>query len=470
MPSFIKVLSSCLKQPLFWILLFFLVRLYGITNPPLESAHNWRQVTGLMVARNFVEVDANILYPRVDLEGGEDRIIGMEFPLLNYLHYLLSILFGYQDWYGRLINLIVSSVGVFFFSKMLKEYLGSKIALYSSIVLICSIFFAYSRKMMPDTFSLSLAMIGGYYAARYLRDRKIHQLIFYLLFGSLAGLSKIPALLYFSPLILVIFSKEYSRNTKMLISIASLFIISICSLWYFNWNPHLEEQFGNWYNSGMSFKEGAKEILSNLSSVWHHISFHAFYSYTFFLVFTLGLIQIFKKKDFLLMRILAIYSLFALLYIVRSGFYFHHHNYYIIPLVPIMVVVIAYAIENLKWKNLGVILLIAGSIESISNQQHDFRIKDSMKYKSFTEKVVSQISDRTDKLIVVSDGNPQLLYLSHRKGWLRDPETLQKKKDLEKLMEKGAKYILVDKNEFDLQLNLEEAYQDDDFRIYSLIN
>jgi hypothetical protein len=53
----------------FWILLFFIVRLYGITLPPLEVAHNWRQATVTMVARNFAEVDANILYPRIDIAG-----------------------------------------------------------------------------------------------------------------------------------------------------------------------------------------------------------------------------------------------------------------------------------------------------------------------------------------------------------------------------------------------------------------
>lgn len=63
----------------FWIFLFFLVRLFGITNPPLEIGHSWRQVTGLMVSRNFLEVDANILYPRVDDTNGETGIIGMEF-------------------------------------------------------------------------------------------------------------------------------------------------------------------------------------------------------------------------------------------------------------------------------------------------------------------------------------------------------------------------------------------------------
>ena len=70
----------------FWIFLFFLVRLIGITDPPLEIGHNWRQVTGLMVARNYLEVDANILLPRIDENQGESGIIGLEFPSLNYIY------------------------------------------------------------------------------------------------------------------------------------------------------------------------------------------------------------------------------------------------------------------------------------------------------------------------------------------------------------------------------------------------
>src|SRR3989344_7431345 len=96
----------------FWIVLFFVLRLYGITNPPIEIAHNWRQVTGDMVARNFYEVDNNILYPRLDFGGEKTGITGTEFPVLNYLMYLLSLIFGFHDWFGRLINLIVSSYGI----------------------------------------------------------------------------------------------------------------------------------------------------------------------------------------------------------------------------------------------------------------------------------------------------------------------------------------------------------------------
>src|SRR5256885_261898 len=94
----------------FWIVLYFLIRLFHITQPPLEVAHNWRQSTGLMVSRNFYEVEANILYPRVDMAGDKTGITGTEFPLLNYLIYLVAKVFGWADWYGRLINLIVSSL------------------------------------------------------------------------------------------------------------------------------------------------------------------------------------------------------------------------------------------------------------------------------------------------------------------------------------------------------------------------
>lgn len=103
----------------FWIVLFFLIRLVGITNLPLEVGHNWRQITGLMVARNYLEVDANIAYPRVDDNCGQTGIIGMEFPSMNYIYFLIAKVFGYSHWYGRLINLLFSSLGVLFFYKLL---------------------------------------------------------------------------------------------------------------------------------------------------------------------------------------------------------------------------------------------------------------------------------------------------------------------------------------------------------------
>ena len=146
----------------FWIIVFFAIRLLGITNPPLEVAHNWRQTTVTMVSRNFYEIDNNIFYPRIDIAGDKTGITGMEFPLLNYLIYLTSLVFGYQHWYGRLINLIVSSFGLWFFYKLTKRKFSKQISFYSTIILAVSIFFAYSRKIMPDTFAMSLIITSIY--------------------------------------------------------------------------------------------------------------------------------------------------------------------------------------------------------------------------------------------------------------------------------------------------------------------
>ena len=45
-------------------------------DPPLEVAHNWRQTLGAMIARNFLETDNNILYPRIDITGEKTGITG----------------------------------------------------------------------------------------------------------------------------------------------------------------------------------------------------------------------------------------------------------------------------------------------------------------------------------------------------------------------------------------------------------
>jgi hypothetical protein len=96
----------------FWLLFFFVIRLFGITNAPLEMGHNWRQSLTNMVARNFLEGRVNLFYPVIDIAGEKTGIIGTEFPFFNYLIYMVSSVFGYAHWYGRGINLVVTTIGV----------------------------------------------------------------------------------------------------------------------------------------------------------------------------------------------------------------------------------------------------------------------------------------------------------------------------------------------------------------------
>ncbi len=105
--NFIKLLFSDVR---FWILLFFVIRLFNI-NAPIFDSHHWRQSDGYAIARNFFEIDANIFFPRVDHAGNLTGIMGSEFPIMNYLVFGLYKLFGVDWWQGRLLNLVVSSLG-----------------------------------------------------------------------------------------------------------------------------------------------------------------------------------------------------------------------------------------------------------------------------------------------------------------------------------------------------------------------
>jgi Dolichyl-phosphate-mannose-protein mannosyltransferase len=228
-----------LKDIRIWIMLFFIVRLVGITNPPLETGHNWRQSLTSMITRNLSETGFDLLHPRIDMAGNESGIIGSEFPLFNAATYLCNETLGYSHWYGRLINLIVSSLGLWFFYQLIKRIFDSDTAFYSTLILAASIWFAFSRKTMPDTFSISLALGGLYYCSRFIDGKGQHNIFLYAIFMSAGILCKLPAMLWMTPVGIYILTVKMSLKNKIPVVIASAFILAAAFSWYFVWVPHL---------------------------------------------------------------------------------------------------------------------------------------------------------------------------------------------------------------------------------------
>lgn len=455
----------------FWILLFFVVRLVGITNPPLETSHNWRQCTGLMVARNFYEVDSNILYPRVDDNQGESGIIGMEFPTMNYFHYLLALLFGYTHWYGRLLNLIVSSLGLLFFSKLL-DRLGfpRKMVFASTIALAVSIWFTFSRKTMPDTYCISFIFIALYVLFKYLDSGRLLYLIAYILIASFAVLSKIPAIMYLIFVIPITFCKKLELKRRVFSVVTTTIPVVLCFLWYFKWNMYLMEQYGTWYNHGKPLMEGIGDVCVHWKETLDNFYFDAFKGYLFFIVGLYGLVVMAIRKERLLWMIVLLFSLIFGGYICKSSYCFYDQNYYIIPYVPIMAVVVGYALSELPKQWLFVTILAVCSIESIVNQQHDFFIHGRDRYKISLETIADSISKPSDLIMINGGENPQLLYLSHRKGWTCTTEQMTDNEFVRHAVSKGCKYAFVDKRLASNSTNMieQQVYEDEHFYIFQL--
>ena len=448
------------------VLSAFVLRWVGITHPPLEINHSWRQALTNMIARNYLETGYQFFFPQVDLAGNLSGIIGSEMPFFNTLIYGVSLVFGYEHWYGRIINLMVSSAGLWFFYKLVKELHSKKLALYALGILTVSIWFTFSRKIMPDTFSIALMIIGMYCALQYLTTEKMGALGLFFIFGLLAVGTKLPAVGWFSALILLFWSK-HKTALKIHLILAAGFNALIAYGWYFFWVPYLVETYGYQLFFPKTLSQGFTELADLLPDLAERFYFSAHYSFVAFASVLLGLIFAFKnaskKYIYLIFAVSFTYGLF----IVKTGEVFPTHNYYIIPIVPFMAISGGYFLMNLpkKW---GVVLMAIIAVESLANQQHDFFIKDNQWYKLKLE-AIAKSNVAKEELIIINGGNsPQQIYFTNRKGWTVLSEQITPH-FIDSLHSQGAQKLILNQRTIGaIDLKYNKVYKGDDFFVYDL--
>lgn len=459
-----------LKDIRFWILLFFLIRLFNITQAPLETAHNWRQVTGNMVARNFYEIDANILYPRLDFAGNSEGIAGTEFPLMNYFHFVLSKAFGFQHWYGRLINLIMASIGLFYFFKIIRRFFSQEHAFYATMVLLFSLWFSYSRKSMPDLFSFSLCIMSLYYGLRFLYDNSnVKNGLLYFLLGCLGVLSKIPSAYIFIILLIPFLDKKILIRPKIILGLLSVLLLVPSIWWYFYWVPYLTKTYGfDHYFMGDPIGVGAKELLLHFGETSKKFYADAL-GYIGFGLFFCALVYSMIKKEKKVLIVFTLTSVLFLLFMFKSGYNFAHHSYYVLPYIPVMAFVLGWALTELRKPSVTYILLALIAIENVANQQHDFFTKESEKHKLELETILDQYSDRTDLIAISGSPNPQEMYFAHRKGWIFNENEVNNPGFIKKIQAGGCKLIVVNKHHFDRSFNnFKTIYEDKNYRLFRI--
>jgi len=453
----------------FWIILFFVVRLYGIWFAPIELTHNWRQTTVTMVARNFLEADANPFFPRIDIAGEKSGITGMEFPLLNYLIYLCSLVFGYQHWYGRLIVLLVSSFGLHAFFSLCRKYFDGQIAFNATIVLLFSIWFTYSRKIMPDTFSMSLILFGLWHGLLYLEKYRARNLLLYAGFTILGILSKMPSAYILILLFWPFFNVQRPVQVNLLFVLASGAALLSAFGWYYIWVPYLNQTYGfTHFFMGKSISAGVAELAAH----WPE-TISKFYDvaikYIAFAFCLFGLWQAIKQRQKVLLYTSAAGFLAFLPVMLKGGFTFYHHSYYIIPFVPVLALLSGYGIAQIHKVRWRTVILIAIGAEGLLNHMDDFRTKPEYRALLQLEADMDRISNRGDLIVVNSGAFPTPVYFAHRKGWVAFNGELQTPAFTDTLKSKGLKYIVVMKRVFgaDVLLPYQEVFNNADYRIYA---
>jgi 4-amino-4-deoxy-L-arabinose transferase-like glycosyltransferase len=423
--------------------LFFLVHLIGIWNPPIEAAHSWRQATGLMVARNYFEGNTSFWYPMVDETSGGTGIIGMEFPLMYYIQGKLGFLFGFHVGIGRLLNVLISTLGLAYFFALVRRFASEKTAFYATLLLMVSCFFMYSRKVMPDTEALAVYLIGIYYFFEALRFGRWKDMVLSFIMLSLGLLLKISVLplLAFVVFAYVKTSNEPKKPVVFLIPFLSL--IPAC-IWYFIWNPYLAQHFGSWYNLGGGLMDGGRAFLESPFLLLQQLVFHPFVSYLAFGLCLYGVIRLAKHGVSWAWKIsLPLFLVLFSGYALKSGVIFLTHEYYILPAVPLLAILGGYALSSLgkyAW-----VLMLCISMEAIGNQLYDFRVNKSEAYKLGLGPIADRYIPKDALVAINGNSNPQELYLLGRKGWNLSDETLRQKAMVNELTGKGCSYLVINK-------------------------
>ncbi len=163
------------------------------------------------------------------------------------------------------------------------------------------------------------------------------------------------------------------------------------------------------------------------------------------------------------------YSGVFVLYAIKSGHFFYHHNYYMIPFNPIMALWLGFGLEKTSNSKIKIFILCIGILESIANQQHDFFIEPQEYSKLELEKIFDGFSTKNDLIAANGNGNPQLIYFTHRKGWNANDEDFKNYDFLQNIQNNGCKWILIEKNE-NIQLldNYQKQFENERFIIYRL--
>jgi len=335
------------------------------------------------------------------------------------------------------------------------------------VIFLTSLWFAFSRKCMPDTFAVSLVIIGIYWFQRYIDRQNWWKLVLGLCFITLGGLCKIPAVFLFGLIVPMWMKPSLPIRVKLTISIAVGIASGVIGWWYFVWVPQLVDT----YHFALFFPKGIAEGLHEIAPLWGdfaaQVYFGALRSYVVLLPILVGLIWLGARKNRLALAGTGVLTAIFFVFAIKTGTVFPTHNYYVLPFVPVMAVMAAFGLQRMD-KRLAIALLLLIVAEGIGNQISDFRVKDEVRYKLTLEQQVNQLVPKGEKIIIHSGPNPEWMYWYHRKGWSLEPTEITDATKMKEVRSFGGQYIVIDKRVWIVDLPFKKIGETHDVAVWKM--
>lgn len=443
-----------------------------------QSIHVWRQADGASFAQNYYQDDMNFFKPQLHHLKADDNTSGYEVseaPILYYFVAILYKIFGYHEFIFRLVNNLIFFLGLFYLFRLIKEFTDDTfwtIALtlfyFTSPVVV-----AYANSFLPNSTSLAFVFVGWFYAIRFFKLQKNKQLYIAALFFTLAGLLKIISLMSVFAVIIIL-SVNYFQNRKQKLQLFTVFQqlapFLICLAVNFAWysfvlkynTQHQSNYFGNYTRPiwSLNFDE-IVEMFLFVKELW----FGEYFSiYAFILIFSTFVTSLFfaKRMNKTLLSISILLVLSSLSFIMLWYRQFHDHDYYFLDMFIVLVAMILPMLDFLQ-RNFpkylkSILIKLAFLIFLIFNLNYaskslNYRYAcDGWMNKYDKNESLGEISpylrsigiQHNDKVLSIPDeSNCYSLYLMNQKGWTQLFGFYRDSISINKLVNKGAKYLIV---------------------------
>lgn len=483
----------------FWLCIMSLHLNRGLDDM-IPGYHYWRKTDTYAQILNYYQnglsfFDHGIFYNQ--MKSGGKAVA--EFPLYYYFIAIQQKLFG-----NNIILLKINWIALLFFGQFSLYKIGVLFTknYFLSLIIPISLFLSpvftiYCLEFLPDSVAINLSFIGLYFFLKYGQSDIKYTLILGLVFTTIAGLMKPFYLIPFIALFLTYFSSQiYSKKLKKKDLLFFIPFLSV-GLWFV---------YVNWYNAKVhsayflastkpywSIKaEKLEGILAKIEKRWWPDYLHADYWWVLIVILVLALVLLgIKKRKMALFIGLSVMG--AMAFIILFYGMLKDHDYYIFPvlfLIPLvlfaLIVSINYLIKNALIKNALGIIMVFILFQSLDyswnirqgrlkyppiNSTHLFQKYVGME--GFLE--MNKVSE-SDLIITYSDKSPSYaLILLNRKGW-SGFQTFYRRQSVISLVEKDAKYILIDKSQpmkrdsIALEgVNMEYVADSNDLFLYKLV-
>ncbi len=409
---------------------------------PIIGVHSWRQADTASIIRNFYLNGLSIAFPQVDWGGDSSGFVESEFPLYQYSVAFLYKIFGLHEFLARGFSIFCSCLTIFFLYRLSKYIFNSKVAWWTAIFyafLPLSVY--YGRTVQPESLMMLCSIICLERWFLFLKYNENKYLIFSWIAFTLAVLVKgLPLIWLGIPIFLTAIKRGLIKDIRFILCpILTLFVATI-------WFVHAHH-LGN--STGLSFGLWG----SNTGRyAWNELFENGYLINTIFriifrnlLVLGLPLLLLgFYRLNVTNLFILGIFSVSITGILNPSSFAIHEYYQlpYMIFFCPLIARGFVFLIERIQNKKLPyiiVIILFTGSMIMLNIDY--WKLENPINSAVWqNSKIIKKYTERDALVVGVTYGDPTLLYLSSRKGWLVSPYILDRKKLLD-FKRKGANYL-----------------------------